>query len=96
VEPSDSFIIASYKNFVQSIRTKYPKASIICALGNMDATRQGSPWPGYISQAVSQLHDSKIYTHFFPFKNRGGHPNAHEQEVMADSLIDFIAKNIGW
>jgi hypothetical protein len=42
-EPTDSFRVASYKNFVSSIRSKYPHASIICALGNMDATRPGSP-----------------------------------------------------
>lgn len=25
-----------------------------------------------------------------------GHPNASEQKVMADELIDFISKNIKW
>lgn len=27
---------------------------------NFTATKEGSPWPGYIHQAVEQLHDSKI------------------------------------
>jgi hypothetical protein len=94
--PDESYIVASYKNFVATIRNKYPNTSIICALGNMDATREGSPWPGYIQKAVELLHDAKIYTCFFPYKNTGGHPNIAEQRVMADRLIEFIEKNIKW
>jgi hypothetical protein len=94
--PEISYIIASYKNFVSSVRNKYPKAHIICALGSMDATREGSPWPGYVKQAVEQLKDNKIYTHFFPYKNTGGHPRISEQQVMAKALIEFIDKNINW
>ena len=63
--PDKDFIIKSYKDFVASIRNKYPEAYIICTLGNMDATKEGSPWPGYVQKAVDQLKDSKIYTHFF-------------------------------
>jgi hypothetical protein len=94
--PDEATIIAAYRNFVTNIRNKYPDASIICALGNMDATREGSVWPGYIQKAVDQLNDQKIYTHFFPFKNTGGHPNVAEQKTMADDLIGFIEKNIKW
>jgi hypothetical protein len=94
--PSEDYIITSYKNFVVSIRKKYPGATIICALGNMDATGEGSPWTGYIKQASDQLQDPGIYTHFFKYKNSGGHPKVDEQNVMANSLIDFIANNIKW
>ncbi len=90
--PGEDFIINAYKNFVASIRNKYPDASIICALGNMDATRQGSSWPGYIQQAVEQLHDPKIYTHFFKYKNTPGHPKVAGQKAMATSLIKAKAK----
>jgi hypothetical protein len=95
-EPNEDFIIAAYKNFVSTIRSKYPKASIICALGSMDATREGSAWPGYVQKATAQLNDPKIYTCFFDYKNTGGHPNVAEQKVMADTLIKFIDKNIKW
>lgn len=94
--PSAEKIIQTYKTFVQNIRNKYPNASIICALGSMDATKTGSPWPGYIVEAVKELHDQKIYTHFFPYKNTPGHPKVVEQKQMADSLIAFIDKNIKW
>jgi lysophospholipase L1-like esterase len=95
-KPSEEQIVAAYKSFVTSVRSKYPQAHIICALGNMDATREGSAWSGYIQKAVSQMNDAKIYTHFFPYKNTPGHPRVTEQKAMADSLISFIEKNIKW
>ncbi len=95
-KPSENTIILAYKNFVATIRSKYPNASILCALGSMDATKEGSKWPGYIQKAVKQLNDPKIYTHFFKFKGTNGHPNVAEQKVMADDLIQFIDKNIKW
>ena len=94
--PDADFIVKSYKDFVASVRNKYPKASIICALGNMDATKEGSPWPGYVQKAVDQLKDQNIYTLFFKYKDTAGHPKVNEQKAMAESLIEFIEKNISW
>ncbi|NOW95163.1 SGNH/GDSL hydrolase family protein [Mucilaginibacter sp. SG564] len=94
--PESDQIIKAYREFVKNIRKKYPKAQIICALGSMDATKAGSPWPGYIEKAVASLNDKAIYTHFFPFKNTPGHPSAKEQQVMADDLISFIDKQVKW
>jgi len=95
-KPEEATIIAAYQKFVSTIRDKYPNASIICALGSMDATREGSPWPGYVQKAVARMNDPKIYTHFFPFKGKDGHPVVKEQQAMAESLIDFMEKNIKW
>ena len=95
-KPNEDYIIKSYENFVKSIREKYPNSSIICALGNMDATKEGSIWPDYIKKAVENLQDKKIHTHFFTYKNTSGHPKVSEQAAMADSLIAFIDKNIKW
>ena len=94
--PSSTQIITAYSNLVKNIKAKNPKAKIICALGNMDATRKDAPWPGYIKEAVAGLHDPNIYTLFFPYKNTPGHPNTKEQEAMAKDLISFINKNIKW
>jgi len=94
--PDSLTIIEAYKSFVSSIRDKYPMSSVICVLGSMDATREGSPWPGYITQSVIQLHDPKIYTKFFKYKNTEGHPRVEEQKEMANSLIEFIESNIKW
>lgn len=94
--PTDDQLVKAYRDFVKSIRNKYPKAQIICVLGSMDATKQGTPWTGYIEKAVSQIDDKKIYAHFFPYKNTPGHPSAAEQQAMADDLIAFIDGHIKW
>ncbi|MBI9059827.1 MAG: hypothetical protein JEZ01_18830 [Labilibaculum sp.] len=94
--PDSTTIIAAYADFVSSIRGKYPNATIVCALGSMDATKEGSVWPEYVKSAVHQLNDSKIHTCFFPFKNSGGHPNVNEHHAMADKLIGFIEDNVEW
>jgi hypothetical protein len=94
--PTPEFIINAYRQFVKTIRGKYPNAKILCILGSMDATKPGSPWPGYIQKAVDGLNDKEIYTHFIPYKNTNGHPSLKEQQAMADDLIGYIEKNISW
>jgi hypothetical protein len=94
--PKPEFVISAYRDFIKTIRAKYPNAQIICALGSMDATKTGSEWPGYIEKAVAGLADKKIYTHFFPYKNTNGHPNIKEQQAMADGLIAFIDGHVKW
>lgn len=94
--PNKEFIIAAYQKFIQQLRGKYPHANIICVMGSMDATREGSEWPGYVQQAVKNINDAKIYTHFFKYKGAPKHPLVKDHEVMAESLIGFIDKNIKW
>ncbi|MDE3211997.1 MAG: electron transporter RnfD [Bacteroidota bacterium] len=94
--PDAPFIETSYRNFVDTISRIYPHATIICMLGNMDITRKGSPWPGYVSKAVASLHNPRILTFFEPYKNTPGHPRVPEQAQMAKDLISFIHKNLGW
>jgi hypothetical protein len=96
VKPTKEFIINAYADFIRTVRNKYPKAQIICCLGNMDATKTGSKWPSYIESAVATLKDKKIATHFFAYKNTPGHPRISEQAVMAESLINFIKENKYW
>jgi hypothetical protein len=62
----------------------------------MDATKEGSKWPCYITKALTNLKDKKMYTHFFKYKNTPGHPKVNEQNAMANSLIAFINQNIKW
>lgn len=94
--PDESQIVAAYKSFVESIRAVYPKASIICMLGNMDITKKGSPWPGYVQKAVDEMHDKKVFTYFAPYKNTPGHPKITEQNELAQGLIRFIETHIKW
>ena len=95
-KPGEKEIIKAYQSFTETIRETYPAAHIICALGSMDATKAGSPWPGYIEEAVERLDDKKIYTHFFPFIQKPGHPKVEDHQKMAQSLTQFIKNNIEW
>jgi len=94
--PDEEFIIRAYMDFVSSVRYQYPDALIICALGSMDATREGSPWPGYVSEAVKRMHDENIATLFFPYIQKDGHPRVEDNRKMADQLIKLIENRIGW
>lgn len=96
VAPDEQAIIEAYRKFVSDLRIHYPESHIICALGNMDATREGSPWPEYVKKAVAGLDDKKIHTHFVPYKNSPGHPTIGEQKEMAQSFIAFIDEHIDW
>lgn len=94
--PSPAFVISAYQKFIQQLRSHYPRAHIICAGGSMDLTRAGSAWTGYIEQAVKNINDTKIYTHFFKYKGSPKHPLVKDHEVMAESLIRFIEQHIKW
>lgn len=89
-----------YVNFVLNIRVEYPDAEIIFALGNMDATAAGSPWPGYIANAVNTLQtthgETKIHSIMFPYLAIGAHPHLPQQQAMADDLTPFIQAITGW
>jgi len=94
--PDSTFIVESYVNFLKKIRKHYTKASIICTLGSMTATRKDLPWRGYVNDAVLHMNDKKIYTHFFSYKGGYMHPKVEEHQKMANSLIQFVDKNIKW
>lgn len=96
IPPSKEEIIQAYADFVSEVRATYPDADIIATLGNMDITREGSPWPGYVEDAIASLNDDKIHTVFTPYKETPGHPKIEEQEIIAENLISFIEENLGW
>tara|TARA_B100000809_G_scaffold193813_1_gene192880 strand:+ start:29863 stop:30945 length:1083 start_codon:yes stop_codon:yes gene_type:complete len=90
VAPTKEQLIINYVTFVKTIRSKYANAKIICMLGNMDITRQGSVWPGYVKEAVAEIDDVNIYSVFVPYKNSTGHPKVNEQKIIANKLTAFI------
>ncbi len=95
-KPSDAQIVTAYANFIRTLRAKRPSATIICVLGCMDITKEGSKWPGLVKEAATSLHDTRVLTHFFPYKNAAGHPKRKEQAKMAASLIQFIDQHVKW
>jgi lysophospholipase L1-like esterase len=98
-EPTEADIVAHYEQFVRRIRQLYPHATIVCALGSMDATQKGSAWPGYIETAVAHMRqggDKRIDTVFFPYTGYGQHPRLKQQKENAEKLTAFIRQKMGW
>ena len=97
--PSDAQRIEAYRTFVQKIRTLYPQAYIVCALGSMDAVQEGSRWPGYVRTAVDEMQaagDQRIDTIVFPWTGFGGHPRVKQHQANAAQLTAFIRQKMGW
>jgi len=88
--PADAQIVQYYINFISGIRAVYPNAHIVCALGSMDATAEGSPWPGYIHQAVVQMADGNMSECIFPYIGGTRHPRIVHHQAMADQLTAHI------
>ncbi len=98
--PSPADIIQAYASYVRRMRSHHPDAFIICALGSMDATRAGSPWPGYVEQAVAELkrvdNDANLGICFFPFTGWGKHPRVRHHREMGKKLADYIGAEMDW
>ncbi|ANI88713.1 hypothetical protein A9P82_05090 [Arachidicoccus ginsenosidimutans] len=94
--PTSASIVNAYESFIKNLILHYPKSKIICALGNMDASKKGSPWIDYIKKAVADINNKNVDTCIFPYKGTPGHPDEKAQRAMADQLIAFINKNIQW
>ena len=98
--PTDEQRIQAYTDFVKTVRAKYPQAFIVCALGSMDATREGSKWPGYITTAVANMKKEnpreKMDTLFFEFTGYGSHPRVKQHQANAAKLTAFIKQKMHW
>ena len=99
--PDSAQRVNAYVNFVRMIRSKHPNTLIVCSLGSMDATRIGSPWPGYIEKAVQFIYsadnDTNVTTYFFPFDPAWTkHPRVRHHQQMAQNLSAFISEEKGW
>lgn len=85
---------AEYIKLIKNIRAKYPKASIFCVLGPMNAG-QDQTYINYISSAVNTLKingDNKVFFHKFNEYTGGGHPRVETNIKVAKELVDFIKK----
>jgi hypothetical protein len=93
-KPSEIEIIAAYSNFIKRIRSHYANASIVCLLGNMDITKENSPWPNYVKKTVEKLNDSNIYSCFVPFKKSKKHPRVKDHKIISNYLTSLIINKI--
>lgn len=98
--PTDEERIRVYYDFVKNIRGKYPEAYIICTLGTMDASKLGSPWPGYMHAAVNQLkaetNDNRLDVMILEFKEFYKHPRVRHHRENAEVLTAYIKEKMGW
>lgn len=97
--PSKNKIISAYKAFILKLRRLYPDANIICVLGSMDAVKPGSPWPGYIQSAVTEITndgDNKLTTVIFPYNGYDAHPRVNQHRINANILTKAIRSVTGW
>lgn len=97
--PDDQQRIDAYVDFVRDIRTRYPDANIICALGSMDATANNK-WPDYIRKAVAQIQkqtgDTKLHTLFFDYTGYAQHPRVAQHIANGEKLAAFVREKMGW
>ena len=98
--PDDAERVRAYRRFVESVRAKYPKAYIVCALGSMDAVKPGSKWPGYVRTAVDQMLEAdksaRIDTIVLPYTGFNGHPRIPQHKDNAALLTALIREKMGW
>lgn len=94
--PDEEQLIDAYQDFLLDIRRHYPDAHIICSLGCMDASKEGSVWMEFIEEAAGRLSDEKIHTHFMPYIEAIAHPSLKDQQTMANHLIKYIEDTIDW
>ncbi len=85
--PDESFFVTEYKNFITTLRGKYPEAHIFCILGSMGVV-SGNPstdiYHSAIIDVVSQLNsagDDRVYYKFLPYMN--------DPQILADEGIPY-------
>ncbi len=79
-----------YKQFIANLRSQYPDAYFIGMFPNM---YHNTEWDNYLTEAIEEYknesNDSKVYS-LIHEQITPGHPRASEQQVMADTLKNFI------
>jgi lysophospholipase L1-like esterase len=111
VDPGEARFVRLYHELVQSVRTAYPKAFIVCALGSMlsnvypEGRNNLTQARKYMKVAVSKLKeagDTNLDFLEFPEQNHadglgcGFHPSLKTHRLMGDRLTGFIKEHMGW
>jgi len=99
----DSVVFCSaYVQFIQTLRTDYPKARIILLTSPMANETLVGVLKKYLAAVVAfekRKGDNKVYS--FSFSKRyyhgcGSHPDLEEHEQIARELIPFIKRIVRW
>ena len=92
----------AYVNFLGTVRSKYPNASIVCLTSPMANTGLFNSQKNYLTGIVEHMNnknDANVYKLFLtPNLNSGcdSHPSKAEHQVTASELEVFLKEKLGW
>jgi len=92
----------AYINFINTVRTYYPKANIVCLNSPMANAELTFILKKYITGIVGYINangDNKVSYFFFSrsFNDGcGGHPSMAQHVLIADELTGYIKGLKGW
>lgn len=109
--PDETKWTGAYEAFITRLRSHYPKALVLCAIGSM----MNDNWPqgahtlttlrGYLNRMVSRINakgDRRVKViEFAQQKVEDGigadwHPSLKTQQKMADSLVQRLKQELNW
>lgn len=111
IDPGEPKFVRLYIELVHVVRSAYPKAFIVCALGPMlsnvypEGRHSLTQARKYMKVAVAKLKeagDTNLEMLEFPEQNHadglgcGFHPSLKTHKLMSDRLTAFIKERMGW
>jgi lysophospholipase L1-like esterase len=93
---------SAYINFINTVRKKYPDASIVCLSSPMANARLTKVLKNYLTAVVQQVNtkgDRKVSKFFFSksFNNGcGGHPDLADHQQIASELTAYLRSFLQW
>jgi hypothetical protein len=92
-----------YIQFVKYIRNRYPLAQICCLTSPAISADKGIKLKNYLSAVIQYLQknetDEKVSLFIFSRSYSSGctgHPDKEEHRIMAEELLPFFKKMMGW
>ncbi|MFB9863495.1 SGNH/GDSL hydrolase family protein [Rufibacter immobilis] len=92
----------NYLQFLQTVRSKYPQAEIICLTSPMADVQLAASQKNYLTgivQAARRAGDAKVHSFFFARSYTNGcdsHPNLADHDLIARELTPFLKKTLHW
>ncbi len=102
-EVDSSEFVNKYILFVKYIRNRYPQAKICCLTSPMLSGKKSTKLKNYLTAVLDHMQqtgeDKDIYMFVFPHtyvSGCGEHPVKEEHQKMANELLPFFKKVMGW
>jgi lysophospholipase L1-like esterase len=101
IQDSTAFCSA-YVKFIDTIRSNYPKAHIVCLTSPMTSEELKAVQRRYLTGVVRYVTgkgEAKVHSYFFSKswnKGCGGHPELSEHSEIANELTAFLKQTLKW